>query len=74
MGDNDKVRLGRLWTSTSKAGVKYMTGSTSNDTFAAAMDLLQNGGRLLVLSNTNKRPDKKDPDADLYVTAPREPS
>lgn len=69
---DDKIRLGRLWTNTSQAGAKYMSGWTSAQTLDDAIDLLRRGGRLLVLSNTNKRPDKKDPDADLYVTPPWE--
>ncbi len=70
---DDKIRLGVLWKNVTREGNKpYLSGRVQREHLDAAVKLLQDGGRLLVLSN-NKRPDKQDPDCVLFVVpdAPR---
>jgi hypothetical protein len=70
---DDKIRLGVLWKNVTREGNKpYLSGRVQREHLDAAIKLLQDGGRLLVLSN-NKRPDKQDPDCVLFVVpdAPR---
>lgn len=65
--DDDKVKLGVLWKNVSRNGKKpYLSGRVQQDNIEAAVRLMRQGGRLLVLSNT-KRPDKQDPDCVLFV-------
>ena len=64
---DDKIRLGVLWKNMSREGNKpYLSGRVQRENLDAAIALLRDGGRLLVLSN-NKRPDKQDPDCVLFV-------
>jgi len=65
--DDDKIKLGVLWKNLSRNGKKpYLSGRVQQDNIEAAVQLMRQGGRLLVLSNT-KRPDKQDPDCVLFV-------
>jgi hypothetical protein len=65
--DDDKIKLGVLWKNVSRNGKKpYLSGRVQQDNIEAAVQLMRQGGRLLVLSNT-KRPDKQDPDCVLFV-------
>ncbi len=65
--DDDKIKLGVLWKNVSRNGKKpYLSGRIQQDNIEAAVRLMRQGGRLLVLSNT-KRPDKQDPDCVLFV-------
>lgn len=69
--NDDKVKLGVLWKNVSQKGNKtYLSGRLNNESFDAAIDLLRDGGRFLVLGN-NKRPDKQDPDYTLFVVPGR---
>ena len=64
---DDKIKLGVLWKNLSREGNKpYLSGRVDRDNLDAAVDLLRNGGRFLVLTN-KKRPDKQDPDCDIFV-------
>jgi hypothetical protein len=64
---DDKIKLGVLWKNVSREGKKpYLSGRVQQDTLDAAVELLRDGGRFLILSNT-KRPDKQDPDCVLFV-------
>lgn len=66
MADN-KIKLGVLWKNLSREGNKpYLSGRVDRDNLDAAVQLLRNGGRLLVLTN-KKRPDKQDPDCEIFV-------
>jgi len=70
--DDDKIKLGVLWKNVSRNGKKpYLSGRVQQDNIEAAVQLMRQGGRLLVLSNT-KRPDKQDPDCVLFVVPERE--
>jgi hypothetical protein len=70
--DDDKIKLGVLWKNVSRNGKKpYLSGRVQQDSIEAAVQLMRQGGRLLVLSNT-KRPDKQDPDCVLFVVPERE--
>ena len=56
-------RVGRLWLKTSKKGDKFMSG------------VVEIGGQkvdVLVFKNNRKRPDKRDPDYDIFRAEPRE--
>ena len=65
--DNDKIKLGVLWKNLSREGKKpYLSGRVQQDNLDAAVQLLRDGGRFLILSN-KKRPDKQDPDCELFV-------
>jgi hypothetical protein len=65
--DDNKIKLGVLWKNVSRNGKKpYLSGRVQQDNIEAAVQLMRQGGRLLVLSNT-KRPDKQDPDCVLLV-------
>ena len=65
--DDDKIKLGVLWKNVSRNGKKpYLSGRIQQDNIEAAVRLMRQGGRLLILSNT-KRPDKQDPDCVLFV-------
>ncbi len=69
---DDKIKLGVLWKNVSREGKQpYLSGRVQQDTLDAAVELLRNGGRFLVLSN-KKRPDKQDPDCQLFVVPERE--
>jgi hypothetical protein len=69
--DDDKVKLGVLWKNVSQKGNKpYLSGRVQQDSLEAAVQLLREGGRFLILSN-NKRPDKQDPDCVLFVVPER---
>lgn len=64
---DDKVKLGVLWKNVSRNGQKpYLSGRVQEDSLDAAVRLMREGGRLLVLGN-NKRPEKRDPDCVLWV-------
>ncbi len=65
--DDDKIKLGVLWKHVSRNGKKpYLSGRVQQDNLDAAVELMRQSGRLLVLSNA-KRPDKQDPDCILFV-------
>ena len=65
--DNDKIKLGVLWKHLSREGNKpYLSGRVQQDSLDAAVQLLRGGGRFLVLSS-KKRPNKQDPDCELFV-------
>jgi hypothetical protein len=69
---NEKIKLGVLWKNLSREGNKpYLSGHVQQDNLDAAVQLLRDGGRFLVLSN-KKRPDKQDPDCELFVVPERE--
>ena len=71
--DDDKIKLGVLWKNVSRNGKKpYMSGRVQQDNIEAAVRLMRQGGRFLVLGNT-KRPDKQDPDCVLFVVPEPEP-
>ena len=71
---DDKIKLGVLWKQTSRNGNKpCLSGRVERSSLEAAIGLLRQGGRLLVLSN-QKRPDKRDPDCVLFVVPERGPS
>lgn len=64
---DDKIKLGVLWKNVSREGHKpYLSGRVQQDNLDAAVQLLRTGGRFLILSN-KKRPDKQDPDCELFV-------
>lgn len=65
--DNNKIKLGVLWKHLSREGNKpYLSGRVQQDSLDAAVELLRGGGRFLVLSS-KKRPNKQDPDCELFV-------
>lgn len=65
---NGRIRLGVLWKHGGGDGKKpFLSGEVRGDTLEAAVVLMRQGGRLLVLANPNKRPDRKDPDCELFV-------
>jgi hypothetical protein len=65
---NDRIKLGVLWKHEGKGGKKaFLSGAVRNESLEAAVALMREGGRLLVLSNNAKRPDKRDPDCELFV-------
>jgi len=65
--EDDKIKLGVLWKNVSREGKKpYMSGRLQQDNLDAAVQLLRDGGRFLILGNT-KRPNKQDPDCVLFV-------
>ncbi len=71
MGD-EMIKLGVLWKNVSRNGQKpYLSGRVQQDTLDAAVELLREGGRFLILGN-NKRPDRKDPDCVLFVVPERQ--
>jgi hypothetical protein len=64
---DDKIKLGVLWKNVSREGNKpYLSGRVQQDNLDAAAQVLREGGRFLVLSS-KKRPDKQDPDYELFV-------
>jgi hypothetical protein len=64
---DDKIKLGVLWKNLSREGkTPYLSGRVQQDNLDAAVQLLRDGGRFLVLSN-KKRPDKHDPDCEIFV-------
>jgi hypothetical protein len=64
---DDKIKLGVLWKNLSREGKKpYLSGRVDRDNLEAAVKLLRDGGRFLVLTN-KKRPDKQDPDCEIFV-------
>ena len=68
---DDKIKLGVLWKNLSKEGKKpYLSGRVQEDALDAAVQLLREGGRFLILTN-KKRPDKQDPDCELFVVPER---
>jgi hypothetical protein len=68
---DDKIKLGVLWKNLSKEGKKpYLSGRVQEDSLEAAVQLLREGGRFLVLTN-KKRPDKQDPDCEIFVVPER---
>ena len=69
---DDKIKLGVLWKNLSREGNKpYLSGRAHQDNLEAALQLLRDGGRFLILS-AKKRPDKQDPDCELFVVPERE--
>jgi hypothetical protein len=65
---NDRIKLGVLWKHDGKNGLKpFLSGAVRSETMEAAIALMRDGGRLLVLANPSKRPDKRDPDCELFV-------
>jgi len=71
--DDDRIKLGVLWKNVSRDNKPYLSGRVQQDNLDAAVQLLRDGGRFLVLGNT-KRPDKQDPDYQLLVVPERERS
>jgi hypothetical protein len=69
--DDDRIKLGVLWKNVSRDNKPYLSGRVQQDNLDAAVQLLRDGGRFLVLGNT-KRPDKQDPDYQLLVVPERE--
>lgn len=66
--DDHKVKLGVLWSKVSReGGRKYLSGAVRLENLDAAVELMRAGGRFLVLSVLKKRPDKQDPDCELFV-------
>jgi hypothetical protein len=64
---DDKIKLGVLWKNLSREGKKpYLSGRVQADNLEAAVQLLRDGGRFLILTN-KKRPDKQDPDCEIFV-------
>ena len=64
---DDKIKLGVLWKNLSREGKKpYLSGRVDRDNLDAAVQLLRDGGRFLVLTS-KKRPDKQDPDCEIFV-------
>lgn len=64
---DDKIRLGVLWKNLSREGKKpYLSGRVDRDNLDAAVELLRDGGRFLILTS-KKRPDKQDPDCEIFV-------
>lgn len=64
---DDKIKLGVLWKNLSREGKKpYLSGRVQPDNLDAAVQLLRDGGRFLILTN-KKRPDKQDPDCEIFV-------
>jgi hypothetical protein len=64
---DDKIKLGVLWKNLSREGNKpYLSGRVDRDNLDAAVQLLRAGGRFLILTN-KKRPDKQDPDCEIFV-------
>lgn len=71
---NDRIKLGVLWKHSGGETKKpFLSGAVRNESLEAAVALMRDGGRLLVLSNTHKRPDKKDPDCELFVVPSQPP-
>jgi hypothetical protein len=71
MMTDDKIKLGVLWKNLSREGKKpYLSGRVQEDNLDAAVQLLREGGRFLVLTN-KKRPDKQDPDCEIFVVPER---
>jgi hypothetical protein len=68
--DDDRIKLGVLWKNVSRGNKPYLAGRVQRDNLEAAVQLLRDGGRFLVLGNT-KRPDKQDPDYQLLVVPER---
>jgi hypothetical protein len=65
---NDRIKLGVLWKHDGRDGKKpFLSGAVRNESLEAAVALMRDGGRLLVVSNATKRPDKRDPDCELFV-------
>ena len=71
--DDDRIKLGVLWKNVSRDNKPYLSGRVQQDNLDSAVELLRDGGRFLVLGNT-KRPDKQDPDYQLFVVPERERS
>jgi len=67
----DMIKIGRLWKGTTTGGKSYLSGVTV-DTLDKAVELLHNGGRLMVFGNDRKREGKKDPDCELFAVPPKE--
>ena len=64
---DDKIKLGVLWKNLSRDGNKpYLSGRVQRDNLDAAVQLLREGGRFLILTN-QKRPNKQDPDCEIFV-------
>ena len=71
---NDRIKLGVLWKHDGKDGKKpFLSGAVRAESMEAAIALMRDGGRLLVLSNVGKRPDKRDPDCELFVVPSNPP-
>jgi len=71
---DEKIKLGVLWKNLTRQGNKpYLSGRVQQDNLDAAFQLLRDGGRFLILSS-KKRPDKQDPDCELFVVPEREKS
>ena len=65
---NDRIKLGVLWKHEGRDGKKpFLSGAVRSESLESAIALMRDGGRLLVLSNVTKRPDKRDPDCELFV-------
>jgi hypothetical protein len=65
---NERIKLGVLWKHDGKDGKKpFLSGALRAESLESAIALMRDGGRLLVLANANKRPDKRDPDCELFV-------
>jgi hypothetical protein len=68
---DDNIKLGVLWKNLSKEGKEpYLSGRVQQDSLEAAVQLLREGGRFLILTN-KKRPDKQDPDCEIFVVPDR---
>ena len=69
--NDGRVKLGVLWKHvSSKDNTPFLSGRVQEDSLDAAVALLRLGGTLLLVTN-NKRPDKKDPDCQLFVMPDR---
>ena len=58
MANNNMIRVGGLWSNTTRSGGKYLSGSLGN-------------ARIVILPNDRKREGKNDPDYTLFI-APQE--
>ena len=58
-------QFGRLWKKTSKAGQTYYSGFIGQQG--------QDQKKVMLFSNSHKRPDKQDPDLNLFLVAEAEP-
>lgn len=66
---SDLIRFASLWTNTDKNGARYMSGQIDAEAIDRAVEILRAGGRLLVLTNSQRKTDRH-PTAHVYA-APR---
>lgn len=71
---SDMLKLGVLWKRTTRQGNRpFLAGPVCGEAIEAAVALLRQGGRFLVLANQHKRDGKNDPDCTLFVVPDRPP-